>query len=64
MEFFERKTVTLKEGTSQIIEGYVINHPSIYENYSHFVRCALEREFRRLRKEGKFSSQKEVLRNE
>ena len=64
MDFFERKAVTLKKGTSQIIEGYVNNYPSLFDNYSHFVRCALNREFRRLRSEGKFSTQKEVLQND
>lgn len=57
MEFFERISFTLKEGTGKVIDGYLENYPDMWENRSHFIRCALEREFRRLRSEGKFSSE-------
>lgn len=54
MEFYERISFTLKQGTGTLIDKYVEKYPDLWENKSHFIRCALEREFRRLRKEGKF----------
>ena len=55
MEFFERTSVTLKEGTTKLIKGYVENHPYMFDNKSHFVRCAVERQLRHLRNKGKFA---------
>lgn len=53
--FFERQSYSLRLGTNQVIRGFCENYPDLFENPSHFVRCALEREFRRLRREGKTS---------
>lgn len=55
MEFFEKQVVNLKAGTREVIQGYLDNNPELWDSQSHFIRCALEREFRRLRAEGKFS---------
>lgn len=49
--FFDEtlKNCRVRSGTTQLVEKYVSALPGVYDNKSHFVRCALEREFRRAR---------------
>lgn len=64
MEFFERTSINLASGQNELIEEYVKNHPSLFDNKSHFVRCAVTRHVAYLHKQGRFAHQKEVLQNE
>ena len=54
VEFFEHKSYSLTEGTDEAIQKFIDQHPQDYDNKSHFVRCAIIKQFREERKKGKY----------
>lgn len=54
MEFYERASITLTDGTLDSIKKFIKQHPDAYENPSHFIRCAIIKQLRDERKKGRY----------
>lgn len=58
MEFFEKKSYTLKVGMDEALAEFAERYKEDYDNKSHVLRCAIITFFRDQRKKGRFISQR------
>jgi hypothetical protein len=55
MTFFtEELKARVRQGTNSVIDRYCDLYPEVYDNKSHFVRVAIEKELRFNRKHGRY----------
>lgn len=58
MEFFEKKSYSVKTGMDEALAEFANKYPEDYDNKSHVLRCAIISFFREQRKKGRFISQR------